>query len=78
MRQPTIAEQLRAAVEQAEDTRYRIALETGIAQSVLSRFMSGETAPTLSTLERLAAYLDLHLVRGRGKNARPIRVRKGA
>lgn len=44
MAKKTIADNLRQAVKQAElrgITRYRIHCETGIAQSVLSRFASG-------------------------------------
>lgn len=61
---------LRKAMESSGQSRYRISKETGIAESVLSRFMSGETALTVETVERLADYLGLEIVlrpkRGRG------------
>ncbi|MEP0846411.1 MAG: helix-turn-helix transcriptional regulator [Phycisphaerae bacterium] len=61
---------MRKAMETSGQSRYRISKETGIAESVLSRFMSGETALTVETAERLADYLGLEIVlrpkRGRG------------
>lgn len=61
---------MRKAMETSGQSRYRISKETGIAESVLSRFMSGETALTVETVERLADYLGLEIVlrpkRGRG------------
>lgn len=61
---------MRKAIEASGQSRYRISKETGIAESVLSRFISGETALTVETVERLAEYLGLEIVvrskRGRG------------
>ena len=37
----TVSEQLRRAVETCGQTRYRISQETGIPESVLSRFVAG-------------------------------------
>ena len=58
------------AIEASGQTRYRISQDTGIAESVLSRFMSGETGLAVETMERLADYLGLEIVlcpkRGRG------------
>lgn len=53
---------MRKAMETSGQSRYRISKETGIAESVLSRFMSGETALTVETVERLADYLGLEIV----------------
>ena len=47
-----------------EDVRalvIRIAQETGIAESTLSKFMAGERGFSLASLDRLADYLGLHL-----------------
>lgn len=61
---------MRKAIEASGQSRYRISKATGIAQSVLSRFMSGKTALTVETVERLADYLGLEIAlrprRGRG------------
>ena len=43
-------------------TRYRVAKETGIAESNLRRFLRGEMSVRLDKADRLAAYLGLHLV----------------
>ena len=63
---------IRKAIEASGQSRYRISKETGIAESVLSRFMSGETAITVETVERLADYLGLEIVLRpkRGRNTR--------
>jgi ribosome-binding protein aMBF1 (putative translation factor) len=53
---------MRKAIETSGQSRYQISKGTGIAESVLSRFMSGETALTVETVERLAAYLGLVIV----------------
>ena len=46
--------QLRDAVEASGMSRYRISVETGIAESVLSRFMSG-AGLSLENVDRLCA-----------------------
>jgi len=43
-------------------SRYEIAKQTGIEQSALSRFMSGERGLSTSTLDRLGELLDLEIV----------------
>ncbi len=65
------ADQLRRAIEASGKTRYRIAEEAGIAQSQLSRLMSGECGLSFETAERLANNLGLEIV------IRPKRSRKG-
>ncbi len=54
-----LSEQIRKAVEQCGQTRYAIALATGIDQSTLSRFVSGERGLPMNTLDRLADFLEL-------------------
>jgi plasmid maintenance system antidote protein VapI len=60
----TFSDELRRAVDDCGLSRYRISKELGIAESTLSRFMSGERGLTMKCLDRLAALLDLHLARG--------------
>lgn len=62
-----VSETLRRAVEQSGMSRYVIAKETGIAQSMLSRFVTGRRGLSLDAVDRLAAFLKLELV------ARPAR-----
>lgn len=52
---------IRQAIKASGQTRYRISKETGIAQSNLSRLMSGETGLSVETIERLAEYLQLEI-----------------
>ena len=53
---------IRKAIESSEETRYRIAKDAGIAQSQLSRFMSGETGLSVESLEKLADCLGLEII----------------
>lgn len=53
---------MRKAIVASKKSRYRIALDTGIAQSQLSRLMSGEQGLSVETMERLAEYLGLEIV----------------
>ena len=53
---------IRDAIEASDKTRYRIAQESGIAESVLSRLMSGERGLSIDALETLADYFGLEIV----------------
>jgi transcriptional regulator with XRE-family HTH domain len=65
----TVSERIRQAVETADVSRYRIALETGIEQSALSRFVSGERGLSQEAIDALAEFFGLELV-ARGKQKR--------
>lgn len=58
----TMSRSLKDAISKAEVTRYRIAKETGISESALSRFMSGERGLSMEALDRLLEYLGLEVV----------------
>ena len=64
-KRPTFSDELRRAVDDCGRSRYRICRELGIAESTLSRFMSGERGLTMKCLDRLAELLDLHVAAGR-------------
>jgi transcriptional regulator with XRE-family HTH domain len=49
--------QLRRAIEDSGLSRYAIAQQSGISQSILSRFVNGERGLTAETAERLAVAL---------------------
>ncbi len=66
-----LIEDIRQAVEASGKTRYRIAKDSGIAESQLSRLMSGERGLSIESLEQLAACLGLEIT------IRPKRRRKG-
>jgi transcriptional regulator with XRE-family HTH domain len=57
-----LTNQIRTAIERSGLTRYGIAKASGVAQSALSRFVSGKGSLTLSSLERLAPVLGLRIV----------------
>ena len=58
----SFSEQIRDAIRDSGYTRYKISKETGIEQSALSRFMSGQSGLSTSTLDLLAELLDLEIV----------------
>lgn len=60
-----ISNQLRKYIETAGVTRYKIAQETGIAQSVLSRFVHGKAGLDLVSVDRLAEFFNLSLEVGK-------------
>ena len=61
VRMGRLLEGIREAIEASGKSRYRIAQESGIAESVLSRLMSGERGLSIDALETLADYLGLEL-----------------
>jgi hypothetical protein len=59
------SDELRGLIDASGMSRYRIAKQLGIAESTLSRFMSGERGLTMKCLDALAALLDLHVSSGK-------------
>ena len=62
----TFSDELRRAVDASGLSRYRICKELGIAESTLSRFMSGQGGLSMEYLDRLAELLDLRIQAGPG------------
>ena len=60
-----MTEVLKAAIDESGISRYRIAQDTGILETSLSRFMRGETSLRLDKADVLAQYLRLELVKQR-------------
>jgi hypothetical protein len=58
------SDQLRDAVRDSEHTRYRIAVECNIDHGAMSHFLAGHRGLSLDSIDRLAAFLDLRIVRG--------------
>jgi len=50
-----------AAVKASDQSPYAIAKGADVARSQLSRMMRGQSGMTADTIERLAAYLGLHI-----------------
>jgi plasmid maintenance system antidote protein VapI len=59
----TLADQLRKMIRDSGKTVNAVAVESGIAQPVLYRFVTGERDLTLSTVQRLADHFGLELRR---------------
>lgn len=57
-----IAEQLRRAIERSGKTRYRISLESGVSQAVLSRFVNRQRELSLANVDALCEALGLRVV----------------
>lgn len=58
-----MSNRLRAEIEGSKLSRYRIAKDTGIEESALSRFMSGERGLSMEALDALFEYFNLDVVR---------------
>lgn len=56
-----LSDQLRAAVERSDKTRYRISMETGISQSILSRFVNEGAGLSLANTDKLCECIGVEL-----------------
>lgn len=59
----TISEQLLREIKTCGITRYRISQDTGIEESVLSRFVTGKRGLGMEAIDKLAVYFGLELKR---------------
>ena len=57
-----ISEQIKELIRSSELSRYRMSKETGISQSTLSEFLSGNRSLSLANIDKLGRLLDLELV----------------
>lgn len=62
---PTLAEQLRRAIDDSGMTRYQIAKATGIDESALAKFYNGHRGLSMRALEALVQCLELTIHLGR-------------
>ena len=60
-RRVKLSDQVRRAVDASGLSRYRISKELGVAESTMSRFMSGQGGLLLANLDTLADLLDLNI-----------------
>jgi transcriptional regulator with XRE-family HTH domain len=60
----TFSDQIRAAVQASDLSRYAICKEIGLAESGMSRFMSGRGGITMANLDKLATLLKLGVTWG--------------
>ena len=61
----TLSDQVRQAIDDSGLTRYRIAQETGIDESALSKIYNGQRGFNSDTLDILGEYLGLRIVMDR-------------
>jgi hypothetical protein len=57
----TMTDELRAAIDASELSRYAICRAIDLDPAVMSRFMSNKSGLSLQTLDKLARLLDLHI-----------------
>ena len=57
-----LTDQLRQTIDNCGVTRYRIAKETGISESTLSKFCLGQRGISMDALDRLGEYLGLEII----------------
>ena len=62
-----LSDEIRDAVNASGMSRYAIAKARGVAESTMSRFMSGKGGLSMEYIDRLAALLGLHIVVRKGK-----------
>jgi hypothetical protein len=65
-----LSDQIRLSVDACGLSRYRISKQLGIAESTLSRFMSGQGGLSMEYLDRLAELLDLRIKAGARRRKR--------
>jgi len=58
----SFSDQFRAAVLNADETRYKISKATGISESILSRFVRGKAGLSMDYMDRIAEHLGLEVV----------------
>lgn len=63
-----LSNQLRQIVENSAETRYRVSKETGISQSTLSRFVSGERGLSIEAMDALGEFFELEFVSRRAND----------
>jgi len=76
-RPKTLTEQLRRLVLNCGKSRYQIAKETGIDESALSRFVSGERGVSMTVLDKLGECLGLAIVQAKTPKRGKVRKPKG-
>lgn len=58
-----LSDQLRDAIEAADVSRYRLAKETGVSETSLSRFVAGERGISVDAMDAIGQYLGLSITR---------------
>lgn len=64
-RQVVLSDQIRRAIDDSGMSRYRICQEIGLAESTMSRFMSGQGGLSMETIDALGDLLGLNITGSR-------------
>ena len=64
-RQRTFSDEIRQAILDCGMSRYEICKRLGLDQGAMSHFMHGRRGMTITTLDKLAAFLNLHIRKGK-------------
>ena len=63
-----LSDQVRQAVQKCPTSQYRIAKELKVAESTISRFMTGKGGLSMDVLDRMADLIGLQITtKGKGK-----------
>jgi transcriptional regulator with XRE-family HTH domain len=65
-----LSEQLREAIEKAGVSRYEIAKQTGVSETTLCRFVSGERGISVDAMDAIGQYLGLSIVRSKKRSTK--------
>jgi transcriptional regulator with XRE-family HTH domain len=57
-----LSDQLREAIEKAGVSRYSISKQTGVSETTLCRFVSGERGISVDAMDAIGQYLGLSIV----------------
>ncbi len=66
-RRKSLSDQVRAAIDASDLSRYAICKHIGLAESTMSKFMSKQGGLSMRTLDALADLLDLNITTGKRK-----------
>lgn len=67
-----LSDQIRAILKSCGESRYSISKATGISESTLSKFATGQRGLPMNTLDRLAEHLELQIVIRKRKGQRHV------
>lgn len=69
-REEVVADQLRRAIDESKLSDYELAKRADVAQSVVSRFKTGEQGISLATFEKLCLALEVEVVLKKASRSR--------
>ncbi len=67
----SLTTQLREAILSHEESVYRIAINSGVPNPIIHRFMTGERGIAIGSMEKLCDYLGLELTPKKKPRAKP-------